>query len=68
MWREDAEEDLSSYLTLRKKEGTGNWKRNQSIELCGELTSEEDRDLSLDIVQYEWVSTTIIFQSNMVLT
>ena len=68
MWLEDAGEDVSGYwMTLRRKEDTGNWKRKQSFELCGELISEEDRDLSLDILQYEWVSTTIIFPSNMVL-
>ena len=60
MWREDAEEGVSSYwMTLTKREDIGNRKRKQSIELWGELTLEEARDLSWDIQQYEWVSLTV---------
>jgi hypothetical protein len=45
-WREDGEEDRSSYwMILRKLEKTANWKRNHCIALC-ELTLEEAMDLS----------------------
>jgi len=44
-WREDEEQDASSYsVTLRKIEVTGNWKRNHYITLCGELALEEAID------------------------
>jgi len=36
--REDEEEDVSSYLTLRKKWNTGNCKMKHCVALCGEET------------------------------
>jgi hypothetical protein len=39
--REDEKEDVSIYwIALRKREGTGNWKRYQYIARCGERTVE----------------------------
>jgi len=46
---EDEEEDVSSYwMTSRKREDTGNWKRVHSIALCGELSSEDSMDYRED--------------------
>ena len=37
-WREDEEEDVSSYwVTVRKIGDNGNWKNKQQMALCGEL-------------------------------
>jgi hypothetical protein len=41
-------------MTLRKTEGTGNWKRTHSIALCGELTVDEALELSWDRQRNEW--------------
>jgi len=39
---DDGEEGVSSYwITLRKREGNGSWKRRHSIVLCGELALED---------------------------
>ena len=39
--------NVSSYwMTLRKREGTGNGKRKHQIALCGELAMEGATDLS----------------------
>jgi len=36
--REDEEEDVSSnWMSFRKLENSGNWKRKHEIALCGEL-------------------------------
>jgi hypothetical protein len=41
-WREDEEENVSSYwMTLRKGEDSGNRKRKHKMALCVELTLEE---------------------------
>jgi len=34
-------------MTLRKQEGTGNWKRKHQNALCGALALEKAMDLSL---------------------
>jgi len=48
-WREDGEEDLSSYFTtLRKREDTGIWNITHYITFSGGLALEEAMDLSLD--------------------
>jgi len=45
--RFDKKEDVSSYwITLRRKEGTGTWKRKHYIVLCGESVLEEVLDLA----------------------
>ena len=46
-WREDKEEEVSSYwMTLKKRGDTGNWNRKHWIALHGELAWEEAMDLS----------------------
>jgi hypothetical protein len=37
-------------MTLRKREGTGNWKTKDSIAFCGDLALAEAMDLSQDRV------------------
>jgi len=34
------------WMTLRKRENAGNWKRKHQFALCGELALEETMDLS----------------------
>jgi len=34
------------WMTIRKRENTGNWKRKHQFALCGELALEETMDLS----------------------
>jgi hypothetical protein len=46
--RQDEEEDVSSYwMTLRKRECTGNWKGKHKMAVSAELALEEAMDLSL---------------------
>jgi hypothetical protein len=40
-------------MTLRKRHGIVNQKRNHQIALCGELALEEDKDMSQDGVRNE---------------
>jgi len=48
-WREGKEEDVSScWVTLGKRKGTEDWKRNRYVEHCGELALERAMDLSSD--------------------
>jgi hypothetical protein len=49
MWREDEEEDVSSYwVALRKWDYAGNWMRKRWMAFCGELSLEEAVKLSKD--------------------
>ena len=48
-WREDEEEDVSSYwMTLMKGEDTRNWKRKHQNAFCGEVALEEAMNLLRD--------------------
>ena len=53
-WWEDEKEDVSSYwMTLRKRQDTGSWKRKHRIALRWELTLEEAVDVSSDRLRNE---------------
>ena len=48
-WREDEGEDISSYpITLRKRQGTGNWNKKHWIAICAAVAMEEVMDLTSD--------------------
>jgi hypothetical protein len=53
-WREDEDEDVSSYLmTLKEKRGYWKLKEEALVALCGKLALEESVDLSYDRRQNE---------------
>jgi hypothetical protein len=65
-WREDGQEEVSSYwITLRKREYTGNYKHTHQVAMYEELALEKATDLSkTDYGGNEWhtFGTAVIFQ------
>jgi hypothetical protein len=59
-WCQDDEENVSSYcLTLRKRDGSGNWKGRHCIPLCGDFTLKKATDLSYNGIGDERDSLSI---------
>jgi len=56
-WRENEEKDVGScWVTLRKRDDNGNWKRKHQIAQYGELAWEKAANLSYGRLWNEWIS------------